>query len=521
MPLIHTLGLADGAVLVAFFVVIVVITILTSRRATSTQGYFLANRSAQGWVLGLSFVSMSISSIGFLAFPAAAYEGNWGGLIPFLVMPLAAVVADRLFLPLYRRIHITSGYEYLERRFGAFARFYGSTMFLALQVGRVGLILVLMSLPLTLLTGMDQTHVIALCGLFTTTYVLFGGLATVLWTEVMQAIVLLVSLLFCIGLIFWQLPGGMGEVFSVGYAANKFAFPPWHIAGASPMTAFCQLTFVVLFLHGVFNQLLYYGADQNVIQRYLAAGSHRHARQGLWIGSFGVIPVFLVLMFLGTALFVYYQRFPDPAVEKLPPDQVFPYFILTRLPAGAVGLTIAGLLAAAMSTLVSNLNAISAVFQIDIYRRYLVVAQSDAHYLRAAKLITLAGGVIITLGALALAQASTKTLLDLVFLVYAIFAGGLAGLFLLGMVSRRANAAGANRRDRGLGNRQFVPYVQPLRLAAPRMVTISHPPVPDWRLCEYGTAVRRLWRELVSEPCLSTRDWRRANGDAIAGRRSV
>ena len=443
MPMIHSLGLADGAVLIAFFAVIVVITILTSRRATSTQGYFLANRSAQGWVLGLSFVSMSASSISFLAFPAAAYEGNWGGLIPFLVMPLVAVLADWIFLPLYRRIHITSGYEYLERRFGPFARLYGSSMFLLLQIGRVGLILVLMSLPLTLLTGMEQTTVIALCGVFTTTYVLFGGLATVLWTEVMQTIVLLVSLVFCVGLILWQLPGGMGEVLSVGYAADKFAFPPWHIAGASPMADFCQLTFLVLFLHGVFNQLLYYGADQNVIQRYLAAGSSRAARQGLWIGSFGVIPLFLILMFLGTALFVYYKRFPDPAIEQLSPDQVFPYFILTRLPPGAVGLTIAGLLAAAMSTLVSNLNAISAVFQIDIYRRYLVVAQSDAHYLRAAKIITLAGGAIITLGALALTQASTNTLLELVFLVYAIFAGGLAGLFLLGMLSRRANATGA------------------------------------------------------------------------------
>lgn len=443
MSPINTLGFADYAVLFVFFAAIVAITIATTKRAASTQGYFLANRSAKGWVLGLSFVSMSISSISFLAFPAAAYVGNWGGLIPFLVMPLVAIVADRLCLPLYRRINVTSGYEYLERRFGSFARFYGSSMFLLLQIGRVGLILVLVSLPLTLLTGLDQTTVIVLCGVFATAYVLVGGLATVLWTEVMQACILLLSLVFCIGLIVWKLPGGFGEVFATGYAAGKFSFPPWHIAGESPMSDFCQLTFGVLFLHGIFNQLLYYGADQNVIQRYLAAGSNRAARQGLWIGSLGVIPLFLALTFLGTALFVYFQRFPDPAIEKLAPDQIFPYFILTRLPPGAVGLAIAGLLAAAMSALVSNLNAISMVFQIDIYRRYLVAGRPDAHYLRIAKIVTLVGGLIIILGALALTRASTKTLLDLVFLVYAIFAGGLAGLFMLGMLSRRANAVGA------------------------------------------------------------------------------
>ena len=113
-------------------------------------------------------------------------------------------------------------------------------MFLLLQIGRVGLILVLVSLPLTLLTGFEQTYVIIFCGVFATAYVLIGGLSTVLWTEVMQACVLLVSLVFCIGLIVWKLPGGFGEVFSVGHAAGKFSFPPWHIDGASPMSDLCH-----------------------------------------------------------------------------------------------------------------------------------------------------------------------------------------------------------------------------------------------------------------------------------------
>ena len=442
MSRINALGPADYAVLIAFAIIMAAISLVTARRATDTQAYFLAGRSARGWVVGLSFIGMAISSLAFLAFPAAAYRDDWGGLIPFLVMPLVAIVADRLFLPAYRRLNVTSGYEYLQMRFGPFVRLYGSTMFLLLQIGRVGLILVLLSLPLTLLTGIDQATGIVLCGTFITGYVLAGGLSTVLWMDAMQTLILALSSVVCVAVVAWQLPGGLAEVIAVGSEAGKFGFPSWRVAGGSALDSLCGLTFVVLLLHGTFNQMLFYGADQNVIQRYLAAGSHRAARQGLWIGSLGVVPLFTGFFFLGTCLFVFYQRFPEPVVEQLSPDQVFPYFILTQLPSGAVGLVIAGLLAAAVSSLDSNLNAISLVFQTDVYRPYLVRNRTDRHYLRAAKLIPLAAGGIMTGGALLLTLASTATLLELVFLVYAIFAGGLAALFLLGMLSRRANTAG-------------------------------------------------------------------------------
>ncbi|MDZ7616081.1 MAG: hypothetical protein U1E05_03705, partial [Patescibacteria group bacterium] len=265
---------------------------------------------------------------------------------------------------------------------------------------------------------------------------------TVLWMDAVQTLILAASSVVCVAAIVWQLPGGLAEVIAVGSEAGKFGLPSWRGTGGSPMDSLCELTFVVLLLHGVFNQMLFYGADQNVIQRYLAAGSHRAARQGLWIGSLGVVPLFTGFFFLGTCLFVFYQRFPEPAVEQLSPDQVFPYFILTQLPPGAVGLVIAGLLAAAISSLDSNLNAVSLVFQTDIYRPYLVRNRSDKHYLLAAKLITLVAGGVMTGGALLLTLASTATLLELVFLVYAVFAGGLVALFLLGMLSRRANTAG-------------------------------------------------------------------------------
>ena len=444
MPTHYQLSTLDYVVLAAFVLAVIAITLRCAKKAETTEDYFLASRSSPGWVIGLSFMGTSVSSLSFLAFPAGAYDGNWGGIVPFVIMPLVAIVADRICLPLYRRLKITSGYEYLERRFGTVARIYGSAMFLLLQVGRVGLIMVLLSLPLTLLTGLSQTDTILLCGLFTTLYVLFGGLTAVLWTDVLQTILLAVGAVFCVGMILFQLPGGLDTVIEVGGRDAKFALPPWHVAGGSVWDDLTQLTLVVLLLHGIFNQLLYYSADQNVIQRYLASSSQREARKGIWIGSIGVVPLFLFFSFLGTSLYVYYAKVPDPAVNELSADQVLPHFILTQLPPGVVGLIVAALLAAAMSSLDSNLNAIALVFQVDIYRRILVKNQPEIHYLRAAKVITLAFGVLMTFGAVALASVPVKTLMDLMFLIYAIFAGGLAGLFLLGMLSRRTNYAGVS-----------------------------------------------------------------------------
>jgi SSS family solute:Na+ symporter len=259
----------------------------------------------------------------------------------------------------------------------------------------------------------------------------------------LQTFTLALGSLLCIGLICHDLPGGLGTVFAQGWREGKFALPAWHVPGASLATDFSTLTLGVLVLYGFSSQTLYYAADQNIVQRYLATSTTGQARVGLWVGSLGVVPLFCFFTFIGTCLYCYYAARPDPAVASLRPDEVFPHFILTRVPAGGKGIIIGALVAAGISSLTSSLSAIAMVFQVDIYRRLLVRDRSDRHYLRVAKLATLLGGVLVTLNALALASVPTPTLLDLVFLVYAIFAGGLAGLFLLAMLSRRANRAGA------------------------------------------------------------------------------
>ena len=440
----YQLATLDWIVLAGFIMALVAITYRSSHQADDTEGYFLAGRSAPGWVVGLSFIGTSISSLSFLAFPAAAYKGNWSGLVPFLVFPVMAIFAHYVCIPLYRRTGFLSGYELLQKRFGSFARLYGSMMFLMLQIGRAGLILVLLSLPLSLLTGMDQMTVIILCGIVTTCYVFFGGLGAVLWIDVFQTILLALGGVLCIAAILWNLPGNVSTVAEVANAADKFDVAPWFASEGPWYESFVQLTLVVLLLHGFFNQLLYLTADQNIIQRYLATKTDREARKGLWIGSLGVLPVYACFTLLGTCLFVFYQTFPDPTLAKMSADDVLPHFILTQLPPGLVGLIVVAIVAAAMSSLDSNLNAITLVFHADIYQKYFAKDRTDRHYLRAARVMTLVFGAVITCGALGLTFSNTETVLDLMFLIYAIFAGGLAGLFVLAMLSRRASRRGVN-----------------------------------------------------------------------------
>lgn len=438
----YQLATLDWIVFAGFIIGLITITYRHSHKTDNTDDYFLAGRSAKGWVIGLSFIGTSISSLSFLAFPAASYRGNWSGLVPFLVFPLVAFFAHFVCIPLYRRTHFLSGYELLQQRFGSFARLYGSLMFLLLQIGRAGLILVLLSLPLSLLTGLDQMTVILLCGAVTTTYVFFGGLGAVLLIDVFQTLLLAVGGVVCIAAVLWQLPEAVFTVTKIAVDADKFQFAPWLASKGPWYGSFVQLTMIVLLLHGLFNQMLYLTADQNIIQRYLAAKTDREARKGLWIGSLGVLPVYACFTLLGTCLFAFYQTFPDPSLANMTADDVLPHFILTQLPSGLVGLIIVAIIAAAMSSLDSNLNAITLVFHADIYKKYFAKDRNDRHYLRVAKGTTLMFGAIITGGALALTFSQAATILDLMFLVYAIFAGGLAGLFLLAMLSRRANQFG-------------------------------------------------------------------------------
>ena len=446
-----SLGFLDTAVLVVYMGAIGLMGLYFSRRNTTTEEYFVGGRSHKGWVIGLSLVGTSISSISFLAFPGDAYKTAYLRMLPNFMLPIALVVAAYVFLPFFRKNHISSAYEYLEMRFGPRVRVYGAFAFIVGQLMRISGILFLVSILLQTLTNLDPVLCIVIAGLFVAFYTIIGGIHAVIWTDVIQTIVLALGGIICLVVIVYRLPGGLQEIFHVAGEAGKLSFAEFRDGVMQPVRWDLTLqskTAGMMLLVGLTIWLREYSCMQATIQRYAAARTSKDARTAMWVCGITSIPTWLFFMFVGTSLYVFYQAFPTEATAEMltgvrKAEDIMPYFILNELPQGLKGLVIAAALAAAMSSIDSSINAISAVSIIDIYRRHLVTDRDDRHYLVMARWIAIAVGILMILGAIWFSKAESKTLQDTLTMLTAVLGGGLFGLYMFGMLTTRGNGMAA------------------------------------------------------------------------------
>ncbi len=414
----------------------VAIALYFARRNTSTEEYFVGNRGFAGWVVGLSMLGTIVSSATFLALPAAAYALDWRQLSVNFALPVVAVLAVVFFIPLFRRGRMTSAFEYLGLRYGTLPRLYGTASFIVMQLIRTAQVLFLVALPVQVLTGAPLPVVIVAAGAFVAFYTVVGGIDTVIWTDVIQTLVLLAGGLVCLGYVVLALPGGMGQVIEVGAAQDKFSLGSfdWDLS---------RRTFWTVGLLGIVNWLAIYGGDQNIVQRYVSARSTREARKATILYSAMALPMWTFFFFVGTSVFVFYRVFPSEAVAGLEADQVLPYFILHRIPAGVAGVIVAAIMAAAMSTLDSSLNAVATVTVVDVLRPFLAPGRSDRFYLLAARLTASLAAVLMILGALFFTQITKESMNDISLIVTSVFGGCLMGLFMLGFFTRRVDGRAA------------------------------------------------------------------------------
>ncbi|GMG87987.1 sodium:solute symporter [Biformimicrobium ophioploci] len=442
----------DLAVLAGYMLAMLWMGWYFSRRNTSTEEYFVGSRRFSGWVIGLSLVGTSISSVTFLAYPADAYKTAWLRYLPNLMLPIGILIAAYVFLPFFRRKNVTTAYQYLEDRFGPSVRVYGAAAFVLAQLVRISTILYLLSLLVHEMTGLDTITCIVVSGVFVAAYTILGGINAVIWTDVIQTIVLTLGGLICLAIIVHALPGGMGQIFEVAGEFNKLSFSELRADGQlHPVTwelSFAEKTATMMLILGLTSWLTEYASNQNTVQRYVAARSTEEARRGMFVCAAASLPIWAFYMFLGTALFVYFQAFPAvEATEMLDgtrkAEQILPFFIMNELPVGLVGLVIAAALAAAMSSLDSSINAISTVSVIDAYKRHIAKGRDDRHYLLVAKLVGCAAAAFMILGAIYIYESETKTLQDTATILVSLLGGGLLGLFMLGFFTRQADARAA------------------------------------------------------------------------------
>ncbi len=443
-----SLSIPDLLALLGYLLIVMAIGLYFSKKNTSTEEYFVGGRSFSGWVIGLSLVGTSISSITFLAYPGDAYKTAWLRYLPNLMLPLAIFIAAYVFLPFFRRGNTITAYEYLEDRFGPSIRVYGALTFILGQLVRISLILYLLSLLIHELTGLSSEMSIILGGVFVAVYTIVGGIDAVIWTDVLQTIVLAAGGIFCLVVIVNHLPGGLNQIIDMASEHGKLAFAELKSGQLVPVNWSFSLqdkTGTMLLLMGLTAWLTEYSANQNTVQRFCASKSDSEARKAMFVCAFTSLPIWAFYMFLGTALYVFFQVFPTETASQIlngeqKAEQILPYFINHYLPSGVAGIVIAAALAAAMSSLDSSINAISTVSIVDIYRRFSKTQKGDKHYLMVAKFIALFVSVLMIIGALLLMEAETKTLQDTATILVAIVSGGVLGIYLLGFFTDQGDA---------------------------------------------------------------------------------
>ncbi|MEJ2529640.1 MAG: sodium:solute symporter, partial [Gammaproteobacteria bacterium] len=281
------------------------------RRSNTLEAYTLGNRRLPGWAIGISILGTYLSSISFLANPGKSYASDWSPFVFSLSLPIACLIAGHFFIPFYRKRVETTAYQHLEQRFGYWARAYAGISLILLQIGRIAVVLYLVALAVSQLLGWDLVTMILALGLLTIAYTAAGGFEAVVWTDVVQSVVLLGGAVLCLLLLILDMPGGMEQAMNSAATQGKFSLGSWDWDLAVP-------GFWVVMLFGVVENLKNFGVDQNYVQRFLAAKSDREAVRSMWIGGLTYLPVSALFFLIGTMLFVYYQAMPAPQLPAKP-----------------------------------------------------------------------------------------------------------------------------------------------------------------------------------------------------------
>lgn len=479
----------DLWIVVIYLAAMLVVALRVARGSRDVEGYVVGNRRMSGVVLGLSVLGTFLSSITFLALPEKTFKDNWNAFVFGLALPPAALIATLFFVPLYRKQTRLSAFELLAQRFGPWARVYAGVSFLVLQLIRIGTVLLLVAFavaPLlsarrdnkavtagraestTSMASSDDNRVadakdndeidadsnqmplmvgiLVVLGALVIVYDTVGGIRAVIWTDVVQVVILLFGALWCLGQIIFTWKGGPGAFFA-DIPPEKISLGAWTNWDAeSGVWNWAISSVLVVFIYGLTENLRNYSADQSYVQRMLAARSDRAAAASIWIAALTYVPVSLIFCLIGTALWMHAQQGGSLLPTDIDSAQAFPHFIRNGLPAPITGLLIAAVLAAAMSTVDSSLNSCSTILLVDILRPTRLVPKSIPEII-TLRACTVVFGILGTSMAAVLlvikGQDNSKALMELWWQYAGTAGGGMFGLFLLAWLMPRIPSAGA------------------------------------------------------------------------------
>lgn len=426
-------GMANYITLVAYLTIMVLMGWFFSRRNKTTDDFFLAGGRIPWWAAGLSIYATMLSAITYLSQPALTYSFDWQAYLGYFTILMVVPIVIIFYLPFYRKLKVTTAYEYLEKRFHVNVRIFASMSFALFQLVRMGVVVYLPALALSTVMGMDIYLAIIVMGILAILYTYLGGMEAVIWTDVVQVIVLLGGII--IGLIYISLDiGDVGYIFETAYNDGKFQMLDLRFSMTEVVTW-------SMFLGSFALSFVPYTTDQAVVQRYMTTSDIGEAKKSIWLNGLVAIPSGLLIFTMGTFLYVYFKEHPEFLNVGMQNDSVFPLFITNHLPPGVAGLLIAGIFSASMSSLDSSMHSVSTVATVDYYKRF-SSDYTEEKGLKMAKWITLIVGTLGTMIACLMAAYPQQSLFFFFQEVIGLFGSAIAGVFVLGIFVKKANWRG-------------------------------------------------------------------------------
>ena len=429
-------GWHNWTILLLYLVAMLGMGIYFMRKENNADDFFKGGGRIPWWAAGISIYATMLSAITYMTIPAKAYTTNWTYYPMLWMILLVSFPVIKYYLPYFRKLNVTSAYEILEQRFNLFTRMLASTLFCIFMIVRMAIVLYLPSLALTAVTGIDIYLCIVLMGLVTIVYCTMGGVEAVIWGDVIQGLILVFGAIFAVVYLAMGTEGGISGCINIALENDKLRLFDWS-------NSWSQATWWVILLGGLANNLISYTSDQTVIQRYLTTSNEKSAGRGILVN--GVMSVFVSVAFymIGTGLYTFYNTHPaELDITMGQSDAIFPFFMMSQMPAGIAGALIAAIFAATMSTISSNINSVATAFSIDFWKRFRATT-TDSQLVVVARWASVVSGMVGLMLALFMATWDIQSFLDFFNEALGLLTSGLGGLFFIAVFMKRVKGYAA------------------------------------------------------------------------------
>lgn len=429
-------GFFNWVVIIAYLAGMLAVGIFFSKRASkNTDSFFKAGGKVPAWAVGFSIFATTLSSITFMSVPEQSFNQDWAYAIGSLTIIPIIPLLNYFYVPFFRKLKLTTAYEYLEARFNKVLRVISSLLFIIYHIGRIAVVIYLPVLAVSSVTTINPIAISLIIGLLCIVYTFFGGIEGVIWGDVIQAFVLIAGALLIVFIGIFSIKGGGATVMEDALENHKI------LSSANfnikDLTIFVPLIFVGQFVNGLYQ----YTGSQDVVQRYQTTKSLKETVKSLWIT--GILGIFTIPVFfgMGTILYSFYLH-SATLPQGFNTSAIIPYFVITEFPQGLAGIVIAAIFAAAQSTIASSLNSISACIVTDFKQRFFDDKIKGLSDVGLARLSIIVAGLLSTAVTVYFTAGNTSSTWNVFLAVSGLFGVPVAALFVLGIFTKRANSLG-------------------------------------------------------------------------------